>query len=60
MKTQATAKTANPTELVRNMPRTPAPADFLAMGQALIGSQPSLMDLIDRCAKSMQEQSKRK
>lgn len=59
MTTQATPVTSTPIELVRKLRETTAPADFVGMGQALIGPQPSLMDLIDRCAKSMQEQSKR-
>ena len=50
--------TSTPQKLLENMPKTPAPAEFVEMGRALIGPQPSLMDLIDRCAKSMQDQAK--
>lgn len=49
-----------PHELAARLSANPAPADFVAMGQSLVGKQPSLMSLIDRCADSMQVEKRAK
>lgn len=50
--------TLTPQALISTMPEYPASSDFVAMGQALVGKQPSLMSLIDRCADSLQAESR--
>ena len=43
-------KTPTPQDLASNLPETPAPADFVAMGQELVGQQPSIAGLVEQSA----------
>lgn len=48
----------SPQSLANKLPEVPAPSDFVAMGPALVGKQPSVMDLVNKCADSMQAQKR--
>lgn len=52
--------TTTPQVLACSLPANPSPSDFVALGQHLIGAQPSLMGLIGRCADSMQAEKRAK